>query len=52
MELRVSSGFALYVETLSVAEILKAGLGRSFLDGELTMKLFKSAHYESRTFPH
>jgi trimethylamine--corrinoid protein Co-methyltransferase len=45
-------GFLLEDEALGLEEILKGGPGGSFLDGELTMKLFRTGYYESKLFPH
>jgi trimethylamine--corrinoid protein Co-methyltransferase len=50
--LSFAGGFALDDASLGLADIQRAGPGGSFLDTELTMRLFRQAYYDSKIFPH
>jgi trimethylamine--corrinoid protein Co-methyltransferase len=49
--LRFAQGFALDDETAALNEIDVTGPGGSFLTSELTLKLFRKAHYTSKIYP-
>jgi trimethylamine--corrinoid protein Co-methyltransferase len=49
--LRLSRGFSLDDELLDIEEIIRRGPGGSFLDADLTLKLYRQAYYDSKIFP-
>ena len=48
---RFSAGFPLDDGNVALVEIALAGPGGHFLTSEMTLKLFREAHYVSQTFP-
>jgi trimethylamine--corrinoid protein Co-methyltransferase len=48
---RMAEGFPLDDASLGLEEIVARGPGGSFLDSDLTLKLFKKAYYDSKIFP-
>jgi len=49
--LQFAKGFELDDACLGLEEIQRAGPGGNFLDSELTMKLYRTAYYDSKIFP-
>jgi trimethylamine:corrinoid methyltransferase-like protein len=49
--LRLSNGFPLDDESLDIEEIVCRGPGGSFLEADLTMKLFRQAYHQSKITP-
>jgi trimethylamine--corrinoid protein Co-methyltransferase len=49
--LRLSRGFPLDDESVDLEEIVRRGPGGSFLEADLTMKLFRQAYHQSKIFP-
>jgi trimethylamine--corrinoid protein Co-methyltransferase len=49
--LRLSRGFSLDDESLDIEEIARRGPGGSFLEADLTMKLYRQAYHQSKIIP-
>ena len=49
--LRLSQGFPLDDESLGIEQIVRRGPGGSFLDADLTLKLYRQAYHQSKIFP-
>jgi trimethylamine--corrinoid protein Co-methyltransferase len=49
--IRFSEGFVLDEDSLALDEIAQRGPGGSFLDSDLTLRLFRKNYYESKLFP-
>lgn len=49
--LRLRQGFPLDDESLDLEEIIRRGPGGSYLDADLTLKLYRKAYHESKVFP-
>jgi trimethylamine--corrinoid protein Co-methyltransferase len=49
--LRLSQGFPLDDDALDLEETIRRGPGGSFLDANLTLRLYRKAYHESKIFP-
>jgi trimethylamine--corrinoid protein Co-methyltransferase len=49
--LRLSQGFPLDDDALDLEETIRRGPGGSFMDADLTLRLYRKAYHESKIFP-
>jgi len=47
----LSQGFPLDDDALDLEEIIRRGPGGSFMDADLTLRLYRKAYHESKIFP-